>query len=222
VADDVKWPAAAAFACATMLGLLALLVYGTESFSHLDVELFHRLSAHHHTRWGEWAEAIALLADPLPVIGFLAAACGIALLRRRPAEMLAALAVVAGASLTTQLLKTLLSHPSARALLGVEAHAKPIAFPSGHTTAAFAIAIAFAFVVPRALQPATLLLGAVFGCLVGCSVVVIAWHYPSDALGGFLVAAGWGFAVLAVLRAASEPEPSEGAGLSPPSPLPSR
>lgn len=221
MADDVKWPAAAAFVCATLLGLLVLLVYGTDSFRHLDVELFHRLSAHHHTRWGEWAEAIAVLVDPLPVLGFLAAICGIALLRRRPAELVAALAVVAGASLTTQLLKALLAHPGAQALLGAERPDNHVAFPSGHTTAAFAIAIAFAFVVPRALRPATLLLGAVFGCLVGCSVVVIAWHYPSDALGGFLVAATWGFAILAGLRA-SEPEQREGAGLSPPGPLPSR
>ena len=35
---------------------------------------------------------------------------------------------------------------------------------------------------------------------VGCSRVVLHYHYPSDVLGGWLVAAGWGFAVVATLR----------------------
>jgi membrane-associated phospholipid phosphatase len=30
--------------------------------------------------------------------------------------------------------------------------------------------------------------------------MVLGWHFPSDVLGGVLVASGWGFAVLAVLR----------------------
>ena len=31
--------------------------------------------------------------------------------------------------------------------------------------------------------------------------MVLAWHFPSDVLGGGLVASAWGFAVLAALRA---------------------
>ena len=53
--------------------------------------------------------------------------------------------------------------------------------------------------MPRGLAPIVLALGAAFGLAVGLSVVVIAWHYPSDVIGGILVAAGWGFAVLAAL-----------------------
>jgi membrane-associated phospholipid phosphatase len=40
-------------------------------------------------------------------------------------------------------------------------------------------------------------------------VMILAWHFPSDVLGGILVACGWGFAVLALRRAA------EGSGSSP-------
>ena len=39
--------------------------------------------------------------------------------------------------------------------------------------------------------------------------MVLAWHFPSDVLGGILVASGWGFAVLALRRVA------EGGGESP-------
>jgi membrane-associated phospholipid phosphatase len=232
VADYVRWPALAACACFALLGLLALLVFGDGGFRQSDLDLFRQLSAHQGGRAGELGEAIALLADPTPLIALTVAACGIGLGRRRPGDALAALVVVAGANVTTQLLKALLAHPRAQVLLGGSG-AHQIAFPSGHTTAAFSIGIAFTFVLPRNLAPAILALAAAFGAAVGGSVVVITWHYPSDAVGGFLVAAGWGFAVLAALRAAELRRPAHhrgeeaawpppAAGFSPPGSPPSR
>ena len=113
--------------------------------------------------------------------------------------MVAAVVVVAGANLTTQVLKVALAHPRYQPILGAH-QLGSIAFPSGHTTAATSIAVAFALVVPRRLQPAAAVLGAGLVFAVGCSVIVLNWHYPSDVLGGILVAAGWGFAALAGLR----------------------
>ncbi len=51
-------------------------------------------------------------------------------------------------------------------------------------------------------RPAVAAAGTVFVVAVGCSVMVLAWHFPSDVLGGILVAGGWGFAVLAARRIA--------------------
>ena len=180
------------------LGLLALLVYGADAFRHARSARLHRSSPPTTTRAaGGLAEAIAVLGDPLPLLGFLAVACAIALLRGRPRDALAATVVVAGANLTTQALKAVLAHPRSQTLLGGSG-ADAVGFPSGHTTAASSIAIAFALVVPprpgrRSSSPSA----PAFGLAVGLSVVVIAWHYPSDVIGGILVAAGWGFAVLA-------------------------
>ena len=70
----------------------------------------------------------------------------------------------------------------------------------GHATAATSIAIAFLFVAPHGWRPAVAAAGACFVAAVGCSVMILAWHFPSDVLGGILVASGWGFAVLAVRR----------------------
>jgi hypothetical protein len=42
--------------------------------------------------------------------------------------------------------------------------------------------------------------GAVLVFGVSFSVLVLRWHFPSDVLGGILVATGYGFAALAVLR----------------------
>ncbi len=227
MADDVKWPLAAAFLCATLLALVALLAYGAGPFKHLDSQLFERLSAHQHGTAGKWGEALAKLADPLPLLGMLAAACGIALLRGRPGLALAAVGVVAGANLTTQALKHLLSHEKAQQLLGGSHHLTPVAFPSGHATAAASIAIAFAFVVSRRWLPVTAVVGGAYALAVGLSVVVIAWHYPSDAIAGFLVSATWGFLMLSAYRALAvgphEPQHEpEDAALSSPAALPSR
>jgi membrane-associated phospholipid phosphatase len=222
VVDRIKWPVLGAIACATLLGLLALLVFGDGGFRQDDLDLFAKLVAHSNTSGGELGEAIAMLADPIPLVAMMVVACVVGLARGRPLDVLAALVLVAGANVTTQLLKALLAHPRAQVLLGGTG-SHQIAFPSGHTTAAFSIGIAYAFVLPRYLLPLTLTVAAAFGAAVGCSVVVIAWHYPSDALGGFLVASAWGFAAMAVVRAAELRWPQKArAGLSAPGPLPSR
>ncbi|HSK49514.1 MAG TPA: phosphatase PAP2 family protein [Solirubrobacterales bacterium] len=223
MADDVKRPVAAALLCAVALGLLTLLVYGSAGFRELDAETFVRLSSHRESRPGEWAEALALMADPIPLLLLLLAAGGIGLARHRPRDALAAVVVVAGANLTTQLMKAFLAHPRAQVLLGGSGY-HPVGFPSGHTTAAFSIGVAFAFVLPRELVPLTLALGLAYGAAVGCAVVVIAWHFPSDAVGALLVVATWGFAALAGVRAVSPPKSraAERGGLSPPGALPSR
>jgi membrane-associated phospholipid phosphatase len=98
-------------------------------------------------------------------------------------------------------LKVALAHPRVQSVLG-DHQLGPVAFPSGHATAATSIAIAFAFVVPPDWRAAAAVIGACFVAAVGCSVMVLAWHFPSDVLGGILVASGWGFAVLALRRVA--------------------
>jgi len=176
-----------------------VLAHGSARAQHLDASLLDRF-AERGSRTGSVAAGIAHLGDPATLLAMLALACGIALARRHPRDAAAALLVVAGANLTTQLFKALLAHPRFQAILGAEQIAAN-SFPSGHTTAAASIAIAFLFVVPRDLRAAVALVGAGLVTAVGCSVMALNWHYPSDVLGGILVAAGWGFAVLAGLRA---------------------
>lgn len=220
--EDVKWPLAAAFLCAALLGLVALLAYGSETIRHLDARIFVRLSVGSDSSAHAWAHGVVTLADPkVPLLGLVIAACGVALLRGRALLALAAILAVAGANLTTQALKHVLAHHKAQEILGGPAHLDAFAFPSGHATAAASVAIAFAFVVPRSLLPLTLLLGAAFALAVGCSLILLSDHYPSDVLAGYLVAAGWGFAVLAGVRAA-EPAAPEDPSLSSSDPLPSR
>lgn len=206
-----KAPLAACLACVVTLVALTFLAYEVGPSARLDARLLAKLAAHHHTPLGTLADGIAHLADPLPLLVLLGGACGIALWRRRPQEALAAAIVVAGANVTTELLKVALAHPRYQPVLNPE-EVGYAAFPSGHATAAASIAVAYLLVVPARWRAATALLGAGFVFAVGCSVVVLDWHFPSDVLGGLLVAAGWGFAALAVLRAAGPPRGAVGRG----------
>jgi membrane-associated phospholipid phosphatase len=200
VAKRVGAPLAAWIACACALVLLALVAYGIDVAQRADAALLNRFIAREGTA-GSLAGLVAHLGDPLPLLAMLVVACGIALWRGRPLDAAAAVAVVAGANLTTQVLKVALAHPRYQSVLGQD-QLGPVAFPSGHATAATSIAIAFAFVAAPAWRPAVAVVGTCLVAAVGCSIMVLAWHFPSDVLGGILVASGWGFAVLALRRAA--------------------
>lgn len=63
-------------------------------------------------------------------------------------------------------------------------------FPSGHTTTAFAAAVAFSLMFPRG-RPAWFL----FAVLIGASRVVVGAHYPSDVVGGAALGSGVAYGV---------------------------
>jgi membrane-associated phospholipid phosphatase len=209
VAKSVKAPVAAWLACVGALVLLALLVNGVDSAQRLDATVLSRVMAPERSTTASLADGIVHLGDPLPLLLMLALACGFALWRRRPLDAVAAVTVVAGANLTTQILKVVLAHPRFQPILG-EDQIGAVAFPSGHATAIASIAIAFAIVAPPQRRPAVAAVGACLVAVVCSAVLTLAWHFPSDVVGGILVAGGWGFAVLAALRLA------EGGGSSRP------
>lgn len=107
--------------------------------------------------------------------------------------------LVAGANLTTQILKAVLAYPRYQSLLGYR-QINETAFPSGHSTAVAAMVFAWALVLPGAWRPLVLTLGAVVAVAVGLSLVLLHPHFPSDVVGGWLVASGWLCAVVAALR----------------------
>jgi membrane-associated phospholipid phosphatase len=202
VARNVKAPLAGWFICTSGLVLVAMLAYGTGAAQRLDATVLARLVAERGSHAESLANGVTILGNLPALLLMTALACGIGWARGRPRSVAAVLVVVAGANLTTQALKLALSHPRAREVLGAENVAWD-GFPSGHVTAAASVAIAFAFVVPRRLLPAAAALGACFVAAMGWSVLVLNWHYPSDVVGGILVASSWGFAVLASMRFAA-------------------
>lgn len=200
MAPRVKTAFLAAIACALAIAPLAVIAYSWGPFQHADMgTLLHlrREEGPIHAL----ASVLVDLGGLASLLVLLAVACAIGLRYGRRREVLAAIVVVAGANVTTQLLKTVLEHARSRAFEhGIELP-WPNSFPSGHTTAAASIAVALLLVVPAAHRFAAVVVGAAIAAAVGFSVVILGWHYPSDVLGGLLVVGAWGFAALAWLRA---------------------
>jgi membrane-associated phospholipid phosphatase len=133
----------------------------------------------------------------------------VALFRGRRRIAFAAGTLILGANVTTELLKHLLAAPRPGALFpfGI-APVPPVSWPSGHSTAVMSLVLATVLTVPARLRPAV---AAVGGCLaigVGYSLLATGRHYPSDVLGGFLVASTWALLTVAALRAAEGRHPS--------------
>lgn len=199
MAPSIKRPLLAAIACVADLVVLAVLAYGYHSVQILDARILAKFVAAPGSGRESAAETVRLLGNLPEVLLMLALACAVGVWRGRPRSAAAALVVVIGANVTTQMLKLLFSHPRIRAVLGAD----PLAwdgFPSGHVTAVMSIAIAFAFVVPSRVRPVVAILGTWLVVGVAWAVLVLEMHYPSDAIGGVLVTAAWGFAALAGLR----------------------
>jgi len=204
VSKSAKVLLAAWLGSAGALVLLALAAYKIGPVQRLDATVLSRFAAHQESAAGSVAGVFVHLADPLPLVLMLGGVLVLALRRGRPKLAIGAVAIVAGANLTTQVLKVLLAHPRYQPILGPH-QLGPVAFPSGHATAATSIALAFALVVPAGLRPLAAFLGAIFVAAIGISVLLLDWHFPSDVLGGILVALGWGFAALAALRMLERP-----------------
>ncbi len=149
-------------------------------------------------RVDDLANALLHLLDPLLYTLWGLTLVAVALGRRRPRVALAVGVVLGMAPLTAETLKPLLAHPHAR-IGGSEITAA--SWPSGHASAATALALCAVLVAPRRLRPTVAVLGAVFVAGVGFSLLLLAWHLPSDVLGGYLVGTLWAALALAGLRA---------------------
>lgn len=154
------------------------------------------------------------LFDPNPYVYLVLAPLVIALLRGRPRIVVAVAAIVLGANMTTEVLKHLLAAPRPGSLFpGGVSSVAPDSWPSGHSTAVMALALASVLAAPARLRPAVAALGATLAIVVGYSLLATGVHYPSDVPGGFLVAAVWTLGAVAALVAAERWRPTaRGAG----------
>jgi membrane-associated phospholipid phosphatase len=129
------------------------------------------------------ALTVASLAATTVAIGFVALARGRVLLAG------AAVLLVAGANLTTQLLKSLVHRPELG--VDVERAAAGNSLPSGHTTVAASVAVALVLVLPPRLRGLAALVGAGYAALAGVATVSAGWHRPSDVVASLLVVGAW-------------------------------
>jgi membrane-associated phospholipid phosphatase len=147
----------------------------------------------------EWADPLRD-TDLVVVLGGVAVLLVvIALARRRFALGVTALLMLAAPLVVAQLLKLyVLDRPSTGDRFGVASHNS---FPSGHVSAAMAVLVALAIVLPRRFRPQALVAGGVGVAWVSAAAVALGWHRLSDTVGGCLLVAAVTCAGAAVVSA---------------------
>jgi membrane-associated phospholipid phosphatase len=151
---------------------------------------------------------VAHLCDPHTYVVLAGIPVVVALLRGRPRVAIAVGAIMLAANETTQLLKPLLAAPR-----------DPVwwipipngSWPSGHATASMSLALCTVIAVPARRRPVVAALMTAFALAVCYSFLELGWHYPSDVLGGYLVAMGWTLLGVAGLSVVEARRPSRGA-----------
>jgi membrane-associated phospholipid phosphatase len=187
---------------AGLLLLVWFLAFHVSLFRDEDAKILSGFAGLHGGRVNPLANWIAHLCNPSPFVYFAAGVVLVALLRRRPGVALVIALIIFGANVTTELLKPLLAAP--RPTLPGVSPVDAASWPSGHATAAMSLALCAILAAPARLRPFVAALGAAFAVAVSYSFLTLAWHYPSDVFGGFLVATIWtllGAAVLFTARA---------------------
>ena len=112
-----------------------------------------------------------------------------ALVQGRLRLALAAVIIIAGANVTTQVLKYfLLDRPD----LGFSTLNS---LPSGHTTVVTSVVLATLLVAPPALRPLFAIAGSFVVTLTGSSTVAAGWHRPGDIIAALAVCLLWASAV---------------------------
>ncbi len=122
----------------------------------------------------------------------------IALAQKRWSIAIAAIVVLVGSNLTTQVLKELLNRP-----LDDVSEVALNSFPSGHATVAASVAATALLVLPVRWRPPVAVLGSLLAAAIGISTMIgteaTAWHRGSDVVAAMLIATLWYFLVEAVL-----------------------
>ena len=180
-----------------LLVVLWYLTFHTAVGAHANVSIIERVAAlPAQAHLVSLASGLANLVTARVCAAVTAVLVIVCICRKMPMVALAIVGIVAVANETTELLKPLLSERIVFANFSFTP-----GFPSGHVTAVAALVLCTLLVVPRGwprVVVAVVGAGLVLG--IAGAVVILGWHYPSDALAGGLVSGGWWFVGIAAIR----------------------
>ena len=136
---------------------------------------------------GNYRGILGLLSTE--VIGvIMAVAILIAIFRQQLMAILQVVVIMAGANITTQLLKKwVLDRPD----LGASESWYSNSLPSGHTTAMASACVAIILVLPAAARPLATVFGTIGTVMVGVGTLAEQWHRPSDVIAALFVVFFW-------------------------------
>jgi membrane-associated phospholipid phosphatase len=202
---------AAAALCLLGFSALLTLAYYVGPAQWLDAAALHGFNSLYREGIDSFAGGLAHLCNPFPYAIVAGGVIVVAIMTRGLRTGAAVMLLLGGANVSSQVLKPLLAHH--RELYYTDWHLNNIndaSFPSGHATAAMALSLAVLIIVPRSYRPLAATLGALFTVSVSFSILILQWHFPSDVVGGYLTATGWGLTAFAALLYANEKWPEKG------------
>lgn len=190
-AANIVWSALTLLASTASLVVLIAYTQSTESGQRRDQAAMDTIDADTETvrEMLSWLGYISIGTTALALVGCIA----LALVRHRYAVAAGAAAIVAGANVTTQLLKRVVVEREDFGYLSVPS------LPSGHTTVVISIVLAALLIAPHGTRFAISLVGSILVTLAGASTVVAGWHRPADVFAALLVSLTWGALVILVL-----------------------
>mgnify|MGYP002564795596 FL=1 len=159
-----------------------------QSVQNLDGEILLQIQQHLRTD---------MLTPFMKIVTFLGNGgwfwilCAVVLLavpKTRKTGYAAVLSLIFGVIVTNLLLKNIVARPrpfaEIEALIPLIAKPTDFSFPSGHTTASFAVALVMLRMLPKKIGIPAVVLAA----LVAFSRLYLGVHYPTDVLAGFVIA----------------------------------
>ena len=159
-----------------------------QSVQNLDGEILLQIQQHLRTDMlTRFMKIVTFLGNG----GWFWILCAVVLLaipKTRKTGYAAVFSLIFGAIVTNLLLKNIVARPrpfaEIEALIPLIAKPTDFSFPSGHTTASFAVALVMLRMLPKKIGIPAVVLAA----LVAFSRLYLGVHYPTDVLVGFVVA----------------------------------
>lgn len=178
-------------AVVAVVGMTVVVRYAIHSVGgfHFDTRMMDSLGTT-PAAWSHILDILGLVTD-VSVALCLAACVVIAMLQRRWAVAVSAGVLIAGANITTQVLKYQV----------LQSVSPPNTLPSGHTTVGLSLALAAVIVASRRWRPLVTAGAATLATFVGAGTVAAHWHRPGDVLSAGMVCLGWAGVALATAGA---------------------
>ena len=159
-----------------------------QSVQNLDGEILLQIQQHLRTDMlTPFMKSVTFLGNG----GWFWILCAVVLLaipKTRKTGYAAVLSLIFGVIVTNLLLKNIVARPrpfaEIEALIPLIAKPTDFSFPSGHTTASFAVALVMLRMLPKKIGIPAVVLAA----LVAFSRLYLGVHYPTDVLAGFVIA----------------------------------
>ena len=182
------WVHAIVMAAAAIVGLVVVARYAIHSVRgfRFDDRMMHSLGTTPDA-WSHILDVLGLVTDAGVALALLACVV-VAVLQRRWAVAVAAGVLIAGANITTQVLKYQV----------LQSVSPPNTLPSGHTTVGLSLALAAVVVASHRWRPLVTAGAAVVATFVGAGTVAAHWHRPGDVLAAGMVCLGWAAVALAI------------------------